>query len=470
MPLPAAISTRWRDSEAHHRATLIGILSVVPLLLWWLGWFPGLLSSDSIDQLGQVNRFEFSNQHPAAHSLLMWLITRLWDHAGMITLVQVVAMAAVLAFIAGRLARAGLPAVGAGVVAIGIAALPAVSATTITIWKDVPYTVCLLWAFGELLGLATDPGGWDRRTPVIRLGLALAGVWLFRHNGFLTVVPVLVVAWLLCRRTSARGVYRAGVTALGVVAGIMFLLYSLVGVDRGSIEPGTVFISDVAASLHHEPHNFSDTELEYLSRIAPLEVWSMAYDCHDSTPLVFSPAFDSGVITADPGRFRSLVFDTYLRDPDTVLGHRWCAASYLVVPWQPDGAYFQRPPFDIPANDLGIDRDPISDRMFDVTFSIFQWAEPDSRLWLTWRPGLAVVGGSAAIAALAWRRRINGLGVAIALFTAQLANVALTTPAQEFRFAFALYVIGWLWVAVAAARLVGSDGAVATAEAGEGTR
>ena len=47
---------------------LVGWLSVIPMLIWWLGWFPGYLSPDSIDQLGQVARFDFANIHPISHT------------------------------------------------------------------------------------------------------------------------------------------------------------------------------------------------------------------------------------------------------------------------------------------------------------------------------------------------------------------------------------------------------------------
>lgn len=430
-------------------------MAVLPPFVWWLGWFPGFVSSDSVDQLGQVAGFEFTNQHPAVHSFTMWIVTRIWDNPGMITLVQLVVLGVVLSFLAGRLTELGLPPTAAGVIVVSIAALPAVSTTTIAIWKDVPFTLGLIWAFGELLGLAADPGRWGMRWPPIRLGLALGVVWLFRHNGFLTVLPFLFAAWWL-RRADRRGMGALTGTVLGAVVVINLVLYPLLGVARESIEPGTVFISDVAASLHHEPENFSADEKAYLATIAPLEVWASEYDCHDSTPLVFSESFDAAVITAEPGRFRSIVVDTYLRDPDTVLGHRWCAASYLLVPWQPEGAYFHRPPFEIAPNDLGIVRRPVSDRAYSMTLAVFQWSEPNGRLWLTWRPGLAILGGLVAVMWLGFRRRLAGLGPAVALSVAQLANVAATTPAQEFRFAFGLYLMGWLWIAVAVARRDGS--------------
>jgi hypothetical protein len=438
----------WGGFDAGTRAALIGAAAVVPLLAWWVGWFPGFMSGDSADQLGQVARGRFDNQHPAFHTMSMWLVMRLWDHAGMVTLVQVLVMAGLLAAAARRLARLGVPAWLAGGSAVLVGALPAVGITTIAVWKDVPFTLALLWAFTELLGFAADPARWERAAPALRLGGALALVWLFRHNGFITVMLLgSALAWVLRRRRRALALVAAPV--VGAVAVVNLIMFPLVGVQRDSIQPASVFIPDVAASFVHNPGRFSPDEVRYLEAIAPRAVWEELYDCHDSTPLVFAPEFRRGVILGDAGRFRSIVMRTYLRDPLTVIGHRWCVGSFLFVPQQPAGAYFHRPPFDIAANDLGIVRDPISFRVHSATLRVFEWVSPAGRLWLTWRPALAVWLAAAAFGLLAWRGRLGPFVLVVALIGAQALNVMLTSPAQEFRFGFGIYLVCLLSVPLA---------------------
>ena len=92
-----------------NRALFFGWLSAVPLLVWWVGWFPGFMSSDSIDQLGQVDRFDFFNFHPVSHTFSLWLATRVWDHPGAITLLQVLVLADLLGLVARRLTQTGVP-------------------------------------------------------------------------------------------------------------------------------------------------------------------------------------------------------------------------------------------------------------------------------------------------------------------------------------------------------------------------
>jgi hypothetical protein len=443
---PIAAPRRAWSAASENRAFVVALLSVLPLFVWWLGWFPGFLSSDSFDQLGQARSFEFFNAHPALHTFVIWMVTRVWDNPGAVTLLQLLAMSGLLALAARRLTRLGVPWGLAAGTAIFVSLLPAVGSTTIALWKDVPYTLAMLWAFTELLGLAGDRHAfWDRPWTLLRLGGALGLMWLFRHNGFLTVVPLLVV--LLLWSKAGRRRLLITITMVGaIVLGANFVLFPLLDVNRSAIEPGTVFISDVAASLHHEPGNFSDGELAYLESMAPRLVWNGLYDCHDSTPLVFDPRFDTGPITDDPGRFQRLVAKTYLRDLDTVLGHRWCAADYLLWPPQPKYAYFQRPPFVMAPNEFGIEFDPISERAHSLTLDIVEWADKPQNLWLVWRPALAVWLAIAVYAGIAWRRRLRVLLLGGALLAAQTFNVAATTPAQEFRFAFGIYVVALLSV------------------------
>lgn len=426
------------------RAFLLGTLSVVPMLVWWAGWFPGLMSSDSVDQYRQAVSFEFSNFHPITHTASMWLITAVWESPGAVTLVQVLAMAAVLGVVAMRLFRLGVPlwaAVGAAWL-VGI--VPMVAVTTITVWKDVGFATAMVWAFTELLALARDRTAfWASWGGPARLGTALGLVWALRSNGFLTVLLVLGVLVVVERRRLRRFLpLVASVLGLGVA--LPLLLSLTLPVSAGAIEPAEVFASDLGAVVVHAPDSLDEGDRALITAIAPIGVWTGLYDCTDSTPLVFDDRFDTGAIRSDPWPYRALVVESVIEAFPTVAGHRWCAADYLVVPFARTGSFLHYPPFDLEIADLGVERRPLSDRLFAATLDVYQWIEQPGHWWLTWRPALVVLAGIATWIAVAARRRLRPLLIAGSLFAAHLVNVAATTPAQEFRYAFPLYLMALL--------------------------
>lgn len=400
-----------------------------------------MLSPDSIDQLEQVENGEFTNGHPAIHTISLWLVTRVWDHPGAVTLVQIVAVALLLGFVAGRLIELGVPMLAAVGAAWLVGLSPAVGPTTITIWKDVAFTVAFLWVFAELLMLVRLRAGyWVSSWNPIRLGVALALVWLVRHNGVLTVLLVLAVVAAVYRKQLRR----VGVTVLTLFGTLLLVVgpvYWLFSVDRGRPAPGEVLLPVVASSFTHEPGNFDADDLDLLSSIGPLEVWESAYDCDTADPLLFADELDIEVIRRDPNPFLGLGLRTLLRDPDTSLGFFLCRSSYLFAPIQPANAYLHRPPFAIAENALGIERSPVWQPAYDATREVFRVAESDRWLWLVWRPALVIWATLLTYAALA-RRPTRLLLVPGSLLGAHLLNVMATSLNHEFRLALPLYVTG----------------------------
>jgi hypothetical protein len=77
--------------------------------LYLLAFWPGIMTEDSIDQWTQAQRGVFRDEHPAVHTLLIWLITRLWNSPAAVALLQIVLVASLLALIGRDLLRLAVP-------------------------------------------------------------------------------------------------------------------------------------------------------------------------------------------------------------------------------------------------------------------------------------------------------------------------------------------------------------------------
>lgn len=425
------------------RTSLWAAIAALPLFVWWLGWYPGFASSDTIDQFTQIQTGVYYNHHPAIHTLYLGALSLGGTRPGVVTLFQLAVFGVLLAYGAYWLVRAGVPRWLAIAMAWALGLSPAIAPTTLALWKDVPFGLFILWAWIELLALSVDEDRPSRVWPAVRLGLALAGIWLFRGNGPITVIPVLVVlGWVFRHRLRVPAVALGAMTA--TVALIVGPLYAAFDVIDTSIEPAQVFLPDVAASYDSEPETFPSSDVDLLEDVAPLSIWTSRYDCYDSTPLLFDPQFDQTPVRESPETYRALEFDVLLRDFDSVFEHRVCSSNFVYAPAQPEDAYFHRPPYDIPDNEIGLHRAPKSDRAFSLTDRVWRWAGSDEILWLTWRPAILLIPALLAVIVFASVRSGRRYLLPSALLVAHTVNVVATSPAQEFRYAYPLYLMAAL--------------------------
>ena len=444
--------SRW---DGPRLAFWVSFVAAGPLLIWWLGWYPGFLSTDSIAQLDEIDRFDITNRIPALHTVLVWAVTRIWDSPAAVGLLQVGALVALGAIFAARVTRLGVPWPLSAFSVVVLSWLPAVSATTPALEVQVAQTLVAVWLFVELLELARVGVEGLSRPLSVRLGLALGLVWLLDHAGILVVVAVAAALAIVARRDLRR------LTTIGVAAAAVFVVtqvavYTAFSVDREVTPLGEAYAPEIAAVLVHDRGTFEDDDLDALAAVADLEVWESAYECGDGERLVDDRDFDTDVVAADPGRYRGLLAEAAFSSPGTVLGHRVCAASFLFVPGHPLGDRYETYVYNVPINELGLARDSLWEGAFNMTKAILVRTDQPQQLWLFWRPGLLVWPALAAYVVLAVRRRTHLLWPGLAL-GAHLLVAALTVRSPSFREAFAVYALSFLslplwWLAVRPSR------------------
>lgn len=76
--------------------------------LYLLAYYPGTMSSDSIDQWNQVLTESFNDAHPIVHTLFIWLFTRLWLSPAIIAIIQLILMSLLMGYSVYYLEKLGL--------------------------------------------------------------------------------------------------------------------------------------------------------------------------------------------------------------------------------------------------------------------------------------------------------------------------------------------------------------------------
>lgn len=422
---------------------------IVVELLYLLSFWPGIMSSDSHDQWVQMIKFSMNDNHPAFHTLVIWLVTRVWLTPAMVGLTQIVIFSLLTAWALILFQRRGVP-VWLNLAALGlILALPVPHFLNITLWKDVPYSLAFLWMMILVFLVVESHGGWAKRfSHIFLLGLAAALVGLFRHNGWPVSFATLFVLALFLPK--GRGWIFGGLgIAIALFFGIKQFQYRALDVNPANpmltyYAPLHLIGAHVAAGTPLAP-----AEAELLNQIRPTgDGWS--YNCFTVDSIVFSEKFKIPEIPEIGSRILKTAFSLSLRAPRVSLDHVLCSSSMawrvkelpgartgtVALLFASDAVHYLYPYKDdyIPA----LRENPRLPTLKTVLTNQIKNPENSIVLKIIWRPAVYWIIGMLGIVLLAlrqrdWRWLLLELPIAF-----QVGVFVLFPIAQTFRYLYSI--------------------------------
>jgi hypothetical protein len=245
-------------------------------------FWPALMSLDSFEQWHQMTTGRYCDQHPIFHTLTNWLITRLWLSPSAVALVQLLTLAILAAWIIRRLRQWGMPRWLAWATCLVFGLTPATGVLAITLWKDIPYGITMLAVTLFVMETIQSGGAWLQKwVAAICLGVGLALVALYRHNG-LPIAVGLPVLLLLAYRRQWRGTIAAAATAAILIAVVRGPLYRAVS-DPARRSFGQhyaqvlIWNQYIAAHLAHDTP-MRDEERSFLNDLYPTREGCWPYE------------------------------------------------------------------------------------------------------------------------------------------------------------------------------------------------
>ena len=328
-----------RARLAAHGFTL-GVFAACELVLlaWWLAFFPVLVTPDSITYVYEATTNHWATDHSVVYDAAIWLSLQTTHGVGLLTLLQTIALAAVLAYIAGGLRQLGANAWATAIVPVLVLLSPSLGSFPVYLWKDVPFTICGLWLIGLLIRFVvlSRESGWASSTRARVLGwwtfAAVLLMCLSRNNAFVFTVIAAAVLLVLWRRASLRII---AMMAVGVIAATLLTVavFPLFGVQRAKSDLvlGPAY-DDVAYFYLHEPRVFSTSDLSLLSSVAPLPVWHHAGNCYTADDLTNDPRFSRDAASAHSGQLFALWRRILVHHPAGMTYARLCRGY---IAWSP---------------------------------------------------------------------------------------------------------------------------------------
>ena len=242
------------------------------------------MSIDSLNQLSQaLGLTEVTDAHPALLTLAYRLIFEINGGPGLFTVIQISLYAWAITAFLSYLCKLGLSRKIASIVAVLFSAHIVNGIYATVLWKDVLFTVALLWSTLLFVKLAVEGKKFFTILNIIQFSLCAAFIFLLRHNGIIVLGLILVVmaaAIIVLRSAKPLAVILATIAIVGVVKGPV---YSSIGIENQALSSPTALLHGIVYTCME-----TDFESELLESLVPMEVWYEVYEPYSTNSFAYS--------------------------------------------------------------------------------------------------------------------------------------------------------------------------------------
>ncbi|MDY4607671.1 MAG: DUF6020 family protein [Eubacterium sp.] len=250
-------------------------------ILYWLAYYPGGFNLDALGQWDQVHsNMQLNDWHPVFTTACYWLITRVYDNFAFCIFVQLLLFSFSVAFLLLRIYRLKVSPMLLIFIALYIAINPAVGMNNVCLFKDVPFTIALVWMSIIIINLIESKGIWLKSLlHLYYIIIDLLIVTLTRHNGIFCVVPLIICIAVLYRRKIKR------VVSIIIVYSIMLSLiqgpvYAFFSVEKHSNVTGEAVgipMAIMANSYLNDYDNTPQNVKSFVTSVADKKEWKENY-------------------------------------------------------------------------------------------------------------------------------------------------------------------------------------------------
>lgn len=412
-------------------------------VLYFLAFYPGMMSRDSLDQWIEVVAFRFDDWHPAFSSWLYWLLTRLWFSPAVICLTQMLALSVVFAFGMIKLEKRGLPSWALLLITLFFSLFPLNGFLTNTLFKDVPFSIAILLLFLLTTEIVESKGAWlAKPANILGLALTLAFITLIRHNGVLTALATLGGLGVFYF-AYARKLLLLAFCYLTLVFLVKGPLYRSLNVQGHSYALEILLTHQIAAVLHSGQQPTLE-EAQVLNKVLPLALWKEKYQPYTSDPLVFDPQYNYTYLTQPTSR--AALIETWYslvrRNVAALLEHQ---ASVSELVWRLDQSKLS---YTYAAHPL-IDPNPqglatASVLPFFKEFLVRAYNYSRHRSWsriVLYRPALYLYAIGLLALLSCWQVRQVSYLLTVLPIASVAAGVLFTIPVQHVRYLYPVFLL-----------------------------
>lgn len=185
-------------------------LFIIAWLPYFLNYYPGTTSYDTNYQLMQgYGIYGYSNHHPILHTLIITLIMKIGYAISnsynfgiaIYVVLQMIACALVFSFVIYYMSKKNVPFIIKLLTFIFFAFNPIVPQFSITVWKDIPFSLFLiLFIIGIIETIINEEKFLKNYKYNILFIISMLGVVFFRNNGIYVIIFTFIVTIIAKRK------------------------------------------------------------------------------------------------------------------------------------------------------------------------------------------------------------------------------------------------------------------------------
>ncbi len=417
---------------------------------------PGISSVDTVDCMitNAQHLHGMVDWHPAFYCMVLRVIEEIWNSTYAVIIVQYFFWAYVMDELLLFLRKRGM---NDGVL-VSVAVFSGCNAANFlhlnTIWKDIPYTLSLLWAFVILAKLSIYYEEYKHKLYIyLEFIISMVGICLYRKNGMVSFIIIAVAAVIILRKNVK--VWLSAVIALALVFVVKGPVYDYFEVRDSGRFGIYIGLGQDILGVYYAGGEVSEETLQMITMMTEYNNAEYGY-----TPTWSMAAYD---VDVSPTEFIKSYLDTFVKNPvlmtraviaredalwnifagqDATLG---CVNFYGTM----DGTELW--------NTYYPERRYVSlyTRMSEATgyTASSQWISA-----IIWRCGLFTLLGLIAVAYAVFRKGSKNYLLALSPIAGHIMSLLLSTGWSDFRYYWPLNLMNLSWILIVlAARKVGQE-------------
>lgn len=323
---------------------IIWAIILVCYIPYFLTYFPGNLTTDSINQISQsLGLKELNNHHPVAHTLIISIamnIGKLLHNYNMgvalFSTMQLITMSGIFAFSIYYMKRKNIPTIFTIISLIFYAIYPIHGLYSITMWKDIPFALTMLLFIIAITSMATQTDNFfNSKLKLFFTTIIMILLTLFRNNGIYVLILSLPFFIIFFKK------YYKKVLLMFAIVFISFILWKSVvfrifNIEDGSIrEALSVPMQQIARTVKFHSDELKEEDIKEINKFFTKDNIGELYNPGLSDPV--KRCFDDKAFKDNKSDFIKLWFKLLSKYPATYIESFLCN-SYGY--WYPEASHW----------------------------------------------------------------------------------------------------------------------------------